>query len=186
MIPIPAWNGLHPLVVHFPIALLMVAPILIVVALLAKQRRAFLTSALIVMALGAAGAWLAVATGGAAGQLAERVPGVESLLERHEEMAEGARTVFTVLTLVFGALLVVPWALKREPGRAVRLASHGAFLAVYAGALVYLASTAHQGARLVHEMGVHALIAPGSSGPQASETARLQAGARRVSDDHDD
>ena len=31
MIPIPAWNSLHPLIVHFPIALLMVASNLMIV-----------------------------------------------------------------------------------------------------------------------------------------------------------
>ena len=28
--PIPSWDGLHPLIVHFPIALLLVAPLLVV------------------------------------------------------------------------------------------------------------------------------------------------------------
>lgn len=186
MTPIPPWNGLHPLIVHFPIALLMVAPILIVVALLAKQERAFLTSALIVMALGTAGAWLAVATGEAAGHLAEGIPGAEPLLERHEEMAESARTVFTVLTLVFAALIAVPWALKREPPRAVRLGSYGGLLAVYAGALLFLANTAHQGARLVHEKGVHALVVPGASGPAAPELRAGRSGGEHASRGHDD
>lgn len=74
MPPIPAWNSLHPLIVHSPIALLMVAPILMIVGLLAKPERALLTSALIGMALGTTGAWLAVATGEAAGHLARRRP----------------------------------------------------------------------------------------------------------------
>ncbi len=30
----PPWEGMHPLVVHFPIALLMVSPILILIGLL--------------------------------------------------------------------------------------------------------------------------------------------------------
>ena len=186
MIPIPAWNSLHPLIVHFPIALLMVAPILMIVGLLVKREQAFLTSALIVMALGTTGAWLAVATGQAAGHLAEGFPGVERLLERHEEMAETARTMFTVLTLVFAALLTIPWALKREPPRMARLGSYGALLAVYAGALVYLANTAHQGGRLVHERGVHASVAPGASRPIPREVGRGRSGAEHAAASHDD
>jgi uncharacterized membrane protein len=178
MPPMPSWNALHPLIVHFPIALLMVAPILVMVGLLLKGQRTFLTSALLLMVLGTAGAWLAVATGNSAGELAERLPGVKALLERHEEMAETTRTVFTVLTLVFASLIAIPWALRREPPRLVRLGAHVAFLAVYAGALVYLASAAHQGGRLVHELGVHALVAPtgpanaiGPAGPREKSTA---------------
>jgi uncharacterized membrane protein len=181
---VPSWHGLHPLVVHFPIALLMVAPILVVVGLLGRKwERPFLAAALVVMALGTAGAWLAVASGDAAGQLADRLPGVAPLLERHEEMAETTRTLFTVLTLVFGAMVFGPWALKREPPRALRLGAHAALLAAYAGALVYLANTAHQGGRLVHEKGVHALVASGRQGPAG---AAMEAGnpvAERFDDD---
>jgi uncharacterized membrane protein len=173
MPPIPAWHAMHPLVVHFPIALLMVAPVLLVVGLLRKTwERPLLFSALLVMALGTAGAWLAVASGGAAGELAERLPGVEPLLERHGEMAETTRTLFTVLTLVFAAMVIGPWALGREPSRGFRLGAHAALLAAYAGALVYLANTAHEGGRLVHEKGVHALVTPGGAGPADMPTKR--------------
>lgn len=186
MVSIPSWQGLHPLVVHFPIALLTVAPILIVVGLLLKRAPAFLGAALLVMALGTSGAWLAVASGDAAAHAAEGTVGLEPLLEQHEEMAETARTLFTVLTLVFGALLAVPLALKTELGRSLRVASYGGLLAVYAGALVYLANTAHQGARLVHEKGVRALVVPGASIANPSAVVRGRSGeehAERAPDD---
>ncbi len=159
-----AWNGLHPTIVHFPIALLAVAPILIVVGLLAKDEGAFLASALMVMALGTAGAWLAVASGDAAGNLAERVPDARVVLERHGEMGATTRTIFTALTLAFAAYLVAPVAVNREPTRAMRLGMYGAFLAAYAGALLYLANTAREGGRVAHEGGIHAFVVPGAVG----------------------
>ena len=186
MVPIPGWQGLHPLVVHFPIALLTVAPILIVVGLFLKRAPAFLGAALLVMALGTAGAWVAVASGAAAAHVVEGTPGVEPLLERHEEMAETARTMFTVLTLVFGALVAVPLAIKTELGRSLRVASYGGLLAVYAAALVYLANTAHQGARLGHEKGVYALVVPGPSSADSAAVARGRSGAEHVEGAHDD
>ena len=184
MLPIPAWSAAHPAVVHFPIALLGVAPILIFVGLLTRRAPAFLAAALLVMALGTASAWLAVATGGAAAHVAEGTPGIEPLLEQHEEMAESARTIFTVLTLVFAALLSLPLALKRELPRSIRVGSYGALLAVYAGALVYLATTAHQGARLVHEKGVHALLVRSASDNRVSARERAAAEDSHVA--HDD
>jgi uncharacterized membrane protein len=154
---IPDWNGLHPLVVHFPVALLLVAPVLVLVGLALERQRAFLFAGLLVMALGTVGAWVAVETGEAAGELAERMPGVEPVLERHGEMAETTRTLFTVLTLVYAGLLFAPLALKRQPRRLADVGAHGLFLAAYAAAAVYLAQTAHQGGILVHQYGVHAL-----------------------------
>ena len=37
--PIPSWDGLHPLIIHFPIVLLLVAPVLVLIgALLAPEK----------------------------------------------------------------------------------------------------------------------------------------------------
>src|SRR5512140_1217617 len=105
MPPLPPWDGLHPLVVHFPIALLLVAPVLVAVAASVRRQGPWLASALVVMAIGTAGAWLAVETGEAAGQLVERAPEISAVLERHEDMAENARGAFTALTLVLAGLL---------------------------------------------------------------------------------
>lgn len=175
---IPGWHGAHPLVVHFPIALLLVAPVLAAIGLALKKGRTFLFAALVVMVLGTAGAWLALASGEAAGELAERVAGVEAVLEKHAGMAETTTTVFTVLTLVYAALLVAPWALKRQMPRIAEIGIHGGFLAVYAAGAVYLAQTAHQGGMLVHQYGVHALQnAPPSAQPP---------GALRGAPDDDD
>lgn len=166
MPPLPSWSSLHPLVVHFPIALLTVTPLLVLVGLAHRRTRGFLSAAFLVMALGTAAAWLAVATGESAAQLVDRLPGVEPLLLRHEQMADTVRVLFTILTLLYAGLLTLPRALRRDPGTAARWVSYGAWMGAYGGALIYLVSTAHQGGRLVHEQGIHALV-----GPSAGELA---------------
>ena len=87
--PIPPWEGAHPIVVHFPLALLLVAPVLVVLSLLVpKLRRGIALSALAVMALGGAGASLAVASGEATEHAVERTPegrAAEDLIEEHSE-----------------------------------------------------------------------------------------------------
>ncbi|MGE3852796.1 MAG: DUF2231 domain-containing protein, partial [Planctomycetota bacterium] len=58
--PIPPWNGMHPLVVHFPIALLMLVPLFLLVALAVRRHRiAFALSALMLMAIGTVSVWVA-------------------------------------------------------------------------------------------------------------------------------
>jgi uncharacterized membrane protein len=158
---LPAWNALHPLVVHFPIALLLVVPLIIGVGIAGRAGRGVPGVAFLLLALGTGSAWLAVATGESAGQLAERLPGVARILDRHEELAEITRTLFTLLTLAYGGLLVIPRALHREPSPRTRIALHGGFLVLYLAALGPLVATAHQGGRLVHEKGVHALVPAG-------------------------
>jgi uncharacterized membrane protein len=163
--PIPAWDGLHPLVIHFPIALLMVAPLLVLFGLIRGNTSSGLSlAALGLMVLGTISAWVAVSTGESAGELAERLPGVEVVLERHEELAELTRSLFTVLTGIFAVIVVLPMVLKRELPFAANLALNGAFLLLYTGSMVVLVNTAHEGGRLVHEFGVRAMMDPSPPG----------------------
>ena len=158
--PIPTWDGLHPLVVHFPIALLTVAPVLIILGLFVYRGYFwFAVSALALMALGTIAAFVAVASGEAAAELAMRSPQINAVLGRHEELAETARTVFLGLTLLFAAITFVPLWVKRPMKRTATTVIVVVFLLIYGGGVVLLANAAHQGGRLVHEFGVHALIA---------------------------
>lgn len=158
--PIPNWTELHPMVIHFPIALLLVAPLFIIIGIIVNPQkgRPFLIAALVLMLLGTAGTFLAIATGEAAGEIAERTPAVNAVLERHEDLAEMTRVVFTVLTILFAAILLLPRLLKREPSVATARILPLAFLVLYTAGAVILVNTAHHGGRLVHEFGVRAGI----------------------------
>ena len=178
--PIPSWTELHPIVVHFPIALLLVAPFFIIIGIIVNPQkgRPFLIAALVLMLLGTAGTFLAMATGEAAGDIAERTPAVNVVLERHEDLAEMTRIVFTVLTILFAAILLLPRLLEREPSVATARILPLAFLLLYTAGAVILVNTAHHGGRLVHEFGVRARIprshgaspAPPSGQPIAQES----------------
>lgn len=156
--PVPGWNELHPLVIHFPIALLLVAPLFIIEGVIANPQkgRPFLIAALVLMLLGTAGTFFAVATGEAAGEVAERTPVVSAVLERHEDLAEMTRIVFSVLTILFSAILFLPRILKRETSPLSARVLPLAFLLFYCAGAVILVKAAHNGGKLVHELGVHA------------------------------
>ncbi len=158
--PIPSWNALHPVVVHFPVALLLVAPVLVLLGLALKPERGrgLLLSAFVLMALGTVATWVAVETGEAAGRMAERNPTVNVILEHHEELAESVRLVFTALTAVFATVLFLPTLIRRQLSRAASSSLLVVYLGFYAVGVLLLANTAHNGGRLVHEQGVHALM----------------------------
>ncbi|MGA9964051.1 MAG: DUF2231 domain-containing protein [Terriglobales bacterium] len=157
---IPSWDALHPLIIHFPIALLLVAPIFIVVGavLTPAKGRSYLIAAMVLLLVGTAAVFVAVETGEAAGKLAERTPGMEQVLETHESLAEGTLAVFSVLSVIFLALLAVPWLLNRADTRLTTTILPLAFLVLYSAGALLLVNTAHNGGRLVHEFGVRAMV----------------------------
>jgi uncharacterized membrane protein len=146
-------------VIHFPIALLLVSPLFLILALAMPRRGTmFGIAALILMTLGTAGAFVAVSTGEQAAQLADRTPQINAMLEQHEELADTTRLTFGILTLVYAAILVTPLFLPTLTLPKIRLPLHTAFLLFFLAGTVLLANTAHQGGLLVHQFGVHALM----------------------------
>ncbi len=188
--PIPSWDALHPLVIHFPIALLLVVPFLIVVGALRppEKGQTILYVALALMIAGTLCTFLAVATGEAAGRIAERTPQIDAVLERHEELAEATRIIFSVLTVVFAVVLLVPRMLGRVSDRLISTTLPLVFLLFYAVGGLLLTNTAHNGGRLVHEFGVRAAVKP-SQAPagdrEAKQTSSADAGESQPRGDHD-
>lgn len=169
--PIPSWEGLHPLIIHFPIVLLLVAPILILIgALLPPERgRTVLYTALALMIVGTLSTFIAAATGEAAGKLAQRTPQINAVLERHEELADMTRGVFSFLTIIFAGISLAPVAFPKLSGRVVATVLPLVFLLLYGVGAILLINTAHNGGRLVHEFGVRAMVSP-SPLPQPTAT----------------
>lgn len=181
--PLPAWNAMHPLVVHFPIALLLVAPLFVLAALAWRRRAAGLIGvAATLMTLGAASALLATATGSAAEDAAESVSAAKAVLERHEEGAELARNLAIGAAAVSVVVAVVAARSTTPPRPAVHVITCGVLLLVVAAPALVVANAAHEGGRLVHEFGVRAPIAAGAT-PAAAATPPMGGPAKSHDDD---
>jgi uncharacterized membrane protein len=159
--PWPGWDGLHPLVIHFPVALLLIAPVFLVLSVIAgRHATGFSLSALILLAIGTAAAYVAVETGEAAAELADRTEAITAGIMRHQALADRTVLVFTAITVVYAVLLGLSLLVKKFAGRRVRVAIAMVVLVAVMGGALQLASTAHQGGMLVHKLGVHALQPP--------------------------
>ena len=181
--PIPSWDALHPLIVHFPIALLLVAPILVLGGmLLPRHSTGLFIAALVLMAIGTVATYFAISTGEAAAEIAERMTPVSAILENHEELAETTRVIFTVLTVIFVAILFGPMLFKRRLGDRSSLVLNAAFLLLYFGGTLVLVKVAHQGGRLVHEFGVRSMATTTATPQRAESETRKQ--EQKHEDDH--
>jgi uncharacterized membrane protein len=155
--PVPPYEGLHPIVVHFPIALLLLVPVFLLLAAIWKsQSRGMLLAALIVCSLGTASAFFAVATGEATESFAQAVPHAHQTLERHEELAELARNLYIGVTLVLAVVVIVLWRRVERIGAIARWGVVCGMLLVMAAPMLVLMNAAHAGGVLVHVHGVKA------------------------------
>jgi uncharacterized membrane protein len=156
MIP---WNALHPVVVHFPIALLIVAPLFALIGLLkTRNARAYAVCALILMALGTIGAWFAVETGEAAKDTLILSAAQSQLVREHAEAGEATRNVFTILSIIYAGVLFGPALLKRPLRNRSQVVLGVVFLIIYAVSLLLVVKTGDLGGRLVHRSGQHVHI----------------------------
>ena len=169
--PIPSWNSLHPMLVHFPIVLLLLCPLFVLIgATMAPPKgRPYMISALIILLLGTGSLFLAAATGKATAAAVIRPGGpVEAVLKSHAELAEETKIVCLVLCAILVGIVAIPRFLQREETRLTTTFVPLSFLVLYCVGILFLVSTAHAGTRLVHEFGVHAIIPAGNSQSGAS------------------
>lgn len=164
---IPTWDSMHPLIIHFPIVLLLISPLFVAISVTLRPPggRPYMIAALITLLLGTISVYFATATGEAAAELADRGGAIDAVLTSHEALAEETKIVFSVLTFILFGMFLVPRMLHRQEARLFSTFLPLAFLALYSVGIVFLVNTAHAGGRLVHEFGVHAVL----PAPQAGE-----------------
>ncbi len=166
MPPIPPWNGCHVLVVHFPIALLLVAPLFILLGLVVPRlNRAFYLAGLLLLALGACGVILAVEAGEAAALLVQPTPEISRVLLHHANLGETTRNVFSGLAVVLLLIFVAQNRLTLRLGRGRVALLYGVFLLGYLANILFLVQTADLGGRLVHQYGIRAHVAAQAPSP---------------------
>ncbi len=159
-------NHLHPMIVHFPIALVIIGFLSDAVGLFTK-RQFFATAGLYLVVLGALGTVAAYFSGDVAGDGIEEFGALGKALEAHE--AAAALAVWTMVILV--AIRVVLAVTKRMTGW-----KQWVMVALLAVGVGTIARTGYYGGELVfrHAAGVQlAFGVPGISdeGPQSTEPA---------------
>jgi uncharacterized membrane protein len=152
----PPWNHIHPAIVHFPIALLTVAPLLVLLGLLwPAQRRGIHASALVLLVLGFGGLLLALQSGDAVERFAHRTPELMAGLRAHERLADRTALIFGLLTASFALLWMLPLLKKQEGSPGLHRGLLVLWLLLSAVGVVSLGLTGHAGGHLVHDLHTH-------------------------------
>jgi len=158
MSALPPYEGLHPLVVHFPIGILLIAWLPMVIGLIDKKRRSgWLASAGLLLIVGTVAAFAAVLTGEAADEIVVSTSdAMKRAVHEHEEAAEFARNLFILVTVLFIAVWVAASKVA-EKKRAMVASIGGVLVAIaYSYGAFTLANAGHLGGLLVHHYGIHA------------------------------
>ena len=176
--PLPPYEGLHPLVVHFPIGILLIAWLPMLIALIDKKRRhTWFASAAMLLIVGTTACFAATITGEAADEIiGATTDQVSTAIHEHEETAETARNLFIAATIVFLAVWITGAKISDKKKPMVAVAGGALVVASYVVAALALANAGHLGGLLVHEYGIQAPV-------NASE---LPSGAIGNRDDDDD
>ncbi len=137
---------LHPVVVHFPIVLVLLAAVAAVVWLL-RDRMAWLVAASYIQAVGLIGSVIAFLSGEALEEQSEGVPIVDELVDLHEEAALVAAWLIGISVAAFLAATYLTRRDTSRPGSPFWLRTLATLLA--AAAAVAVAWTAHIGGTMV-------------------------------------
>ena len=158
---VPGWDGIHPLLIHFPLTSFFLAPVFVLFAGFAKTttRRTLLKSALTVMLFGIASTYAAFEAGQTAAATVTPIGEVRTVVERHQELASLARSSLTAATLLFGLTLLICTCLHLRMHELTGVLPLGSVV-FYALGLFWLINAAYYGERLVHEFGVGSTVGP--------------------------
>ena len=170
--PMPTWDSMHPMIIHFPIVLLLLSPVFVLISatLSPPKGKPYMVSALLILLLGTGSLFIAGSTGHSAAELAERGGAVEAVLEAHEDLASETQIVFAGLSTILLGMYFIPRLLKRQENRLFSTFLPLSFLVLYMVGFLFLVNTAHAGGRLVHEFGIHAIVPASSALPGTPET----------------
>lgn len=141
---LPEWApNLHPLIVHFPIAILILAVVFDFMSLILKNQKWLSKTTLTLFVIGALGALFAFYTGHEAASHLQIPKNMMATLEAHEEWAEYTVWYFTLFAIF---RLILSWFNKNR----ISPTSVIAFLLGFVG-LFLLYKTGQNGGKLVYK-----------------------------------
>ncbi len=164
MFPLPEWApNVHPLIIHFPIALLSTAILIDLISLFTRKWQGVRIAAVILFALGAFGVLTAFLTGRSAADAFDLPSEVVSAVNNHADMAELTLWFFGIYAVI---RLTVLW-FDLQGRRWAQTGVHTLLFLIGVGGYYLVIQTGDLGARLVyaHGLGVQPVMEQAAASP---------------------
>jgi len=159
---LPDWApNVHPLIIHFPIVLLLIAVVADLSALLFKKADWLRKSAVSLYVLSALGAIVTYFTGKQAADIVTFPPPSYPVISKHADLALYTTLFFSIYALIRLFLFWKKWDTKRW--------TTGLLFLIAAGGYILVQQTAEQGGMLVYKYGV------GTAAAKTDSVSSLQA-----------
>ena len=141
--PIPEWSSLHPLIVHFPIALFLLLPLLLIAAAMSHKatNHALLVAAFVLMVLATGFLYVTYFTGDAMAAASDAGSTMGAVIKHHCSLAGYAVSAFTLATTLFAVALMVRRVMRLEDMRDLTPWIPISFLVFYALGVFWLVVT---------------------------------------------
>ena len=139
----------HPVTVHFPIALLLVATLFLLVSFFASGnfKITLRNGSVILLIIGSVGAWIGIYTGDLADGIVARKLCDPTMLKAHENAAKTSTWLFTIAAIIQVLLSLDFFKIS------VRNVLRYLVFILALVASVYLINAGHLGAKLVYQQG---------------------------------
>jgi uncharacterized membrane protein len=139
----------HPVSVHFPLALLLVATLFFFISLFRSEfpKNTFKNAALMISILGVVGAWISIHTGDMADGIVSRKICDPTVLKDHELAAETMTYLFTA-----AALIQIPLYFNVFGAKLQKISPFIILTCMLIGS-AFLVRTGHLGASVVYQQG---------------------------------
>lgn len=150
------WHGLHPVVVHVPIGLLLPVPVLIVIGMLSGKLTSLRWATFLLLLGGTLAMFVAVNSGNAAGEYASVDEVSEPIMLEHQQLAQSTCWFYVVACALYLLVLAGPVLGAWANSTGYWVVMHLLLLAVLGISQILLANVGHLGGELVHIHGITA------------------------------
>jgi uncharacterized membrane protein len=139
-------NKIHPVIVHFPIALFAVYTVLEIIALFIKNE-SYSKIVLLILGIGVLFSLLAVLTGNRAAEISKSLvsPGAAEIIETHESFATITMFYYSAILFVKSYLII-----KKKSSRLIKYS----FLVLVLIGNIFIYLTGYYGGELVFKYGI--------------------------------